>query len=723
MRDVIYMCIHACFIHCIYFVFVYLYIHYLYNVGLIDGDGSIVPYKQTGKSQKHQQDSVAAYFEFETPRSVSGSGSNSNSNAKSRNNGNTTNNSSDYHIYMTIGSSFVSCEGARNNVIHELNTFSPARSAGVDIFDDSDYTSMPVSILFDRIKMNVSNIWNEYLSRITVSNQNVDSIYIGDIDSDIDSDSDRFIVFYTALWHSLLLPRIASDANGDYIAFDTHTRSHIHTNDTDDTYGVPVVMHASGYVYMDDFSMWDIVRAQVPLLHLVYTDHTVDMVQSLVAKAQQGGWMPIFPAWNSYTSEMIGDHCCVLIADALHKHILDFSDEIAMAAYTYCQKNALNHPTTVEKYQGKGRKGVESYHIYGFIPLEDTISDAPHTNQQVSRTLEYAYNDYVVSQWGAVLLLLSRDSNRASRSSRSSSSSSSSNNNTAIVTIEDIELLLNRSYNYRNVWDSSVGFIRGRYEDGTWYGNDENDENEEEVFDPVMHYSWLTETDVWQYTWYTPHNVEDLMNLVSNSNNNSSSNNSNNSSNNGFAVKLDEFFDDSHYNHGNEPDHHVAYLYTYINRNGSGTETDSGSNSDSSGSDSGAWRTQEIVRNILDTEYSASPGGLSGNDDAGQMSAWYVLSAVGLYQVCPGCGGYSEYTITTPLFEYSTLTLPNSKLFTIKTIKTSNNDIYIQSLSLNGSPYNCAFIAYNRVMEGGLLIMQLGPLPNKKWGDLGRDCL
>lgn len=608
----------------------------MHLIGVIGGDGSIRPYQLTGSSHLREQDSVAAYFEFETP--VSGFESSSQP--------------QDYHVYVAVSSSFVSCAGAKNNLIEEINH---RTSYSFPIKDEFSISSIHPPTLFNDIKTNVTDIWNERLGRMEVSNHNAK----GD---------DAYTIFYTALWHSLLLPRIASDFNGEYIAFDSHINN-------------AKVMKADGYLYMDDYSMWDIFRALIPLSHLIYTDHTVDMVKSLVSKSEQGAWMPIFPAWNSYTSEMVGDHCCVLIADALHKQVngLDFTEENAMIAFKYCKKSALLVPSTAEKNQGKGRKGIESYLSYGYIPLEDTMPEAPHPNQQVSRTLEYAYNDYVLSQWGEALfsLHLGKTWQESER--------------------EDVNLLLQHSFNFRNVFDSSVGFVRGRYKNATW--------SDVGTFDPTFKYTWLTETDVWQYTWNAPHNIEDLIHLYG--------------GNVGFLSKLNEFFDEFHYNHGNEPDHHAAYMYAYVNSN---NRNDSFDDVDNEG---GSWKTQAIVRNIIEKEYTSTPGGLSGNDDAGQMSAWYVLSAVGLYQVCPGCGGHSEYVITSPLFDSTVLTLPNGKKFILDVTHESNStsDVYIQWTMLNNEPYNCSFIAHKTVMKGGKLVMHLGSLPNKHWGSVGRACL
>jgi len=199
------------------------------------------------------------------------------------------------------------------------------------------------------------------------------------------------ITFYTALWHTQLLPRINSDYDGEYLSFNDEDRISHKT--------MPLMGFDN---YMDDFSMWDIYRAQIPLFNLIYIDHVRDMVISLLKKAEQGGWLPIFPAWNSYTDEMIGDHCAVLIGDAFQKGIIktDTNQDLKLlfSAYYYTVKNALSIPTDIEYKKGKGRRALRSYLEYGFIPLEDEVLDSAHIKQQVSRTLEYSYDDYVISQ-------------------------------------------------------------------------------------------------------------------------------------------------------------------------------------------------------------------------------------------------------------------------------------------------------------------------------------
>lgn len=473
-------------------------------------------------------------------------------------------------------------------------------------------------------------------------------------------------MFYTGLFHSLLLPRIASDSDGEYLSFGVKDRK--------------VMKEDPGYTYLDDFSEWDIYRATLPLQFLITPDIVPSMVYSLVSKAEQGGWLPIFPgifyisfhfiivllffklAWNSYTDEMIGDHCSVLLTDAYMKGIISVTDEngstdFAEKVYSIMRHNALDVPPMTDVVQGKGRRAAESYLTLGFIPLDNPVPFAFHKGEQVSRTLEYAYDDYVLAQMAD---LLGHD--------------------------DDYHLLLSHSEGYNWVIDSDgVGFCRGRFMNLSWIGDEEN-------FDPDMQQTWLTEATPYQYSWYVPHQVEKLIQLYK--------------GDNAFVDKLNDFFDGGSYNHGNEPDHQVVFMYAYA-----------------SGTGRASAEMQKRIRAIMHDQYSDGPGGLAGNDDCGQTSSWYVMAALGLYQVCPGCGGYSEYVLSAPSFETVSITVEKGKTFDITVQRTSDKDMYIQHATLNGNDFNCAFLPHKVIVAGGSLALQLGSTPNSAWGDDGRACL
>lgn len=408
---------------------------------------------------------------------------------------------------------------------------------------------------FDGVRAESQRLWNERLGRIRVEG--------GDY-------ADRR-KFYGSLYRASLLPRVVNDVDGTYAGFA----------------GSGIRKLAPGEEYYDDFSMWDTYRALHPLLTLIEPERSGRMMQSLVMKAEQGGWMPIFPCWNSYTAAMIGDHCAVAIADAAAKGVGNFDLE---KAYRYLRQNAFDSPASFEEYaDGMGRRALRSYLSYGYIPMEDSVKEAFHKNEQTSRTLEYALDDYALAQ---IALRLGHE--------------------------EDAAELLKRSENWRNVIDPELGYANGRQADGTFASGT----------DPFDFESFITEGAPCHYTWYVPQNIEGLVEVLGGQA--------------AFEAKLDSMFTCRRYWHGNEPCHQVAYLYDYIGR---------------------PEKTAARIRHILDTEYLDEPGGLSGNDDAGQMSAWYVFSAMGLYPVCPS---KPEYALSEPVFDAVTITPEGGKPFTIR---------------------------------------------------------
>jgi predicted alpha-1,2-mannosidase len=428
-------------------------------------------------------------------------------------------------------------------------------------------------------------------------------------------------MFYTALYHAALLPRTFSDASGTHPAFG----------------GSGEIVRAEGYTYYDDFSLWDTFRAVHPLLTLIAPERSAEMVRSLLAKAEQGGWLPIFPAWNSYTSAMIGDHAVTVAADAYLKGIRGFDAE---RMYEFMRRNATETPADSAEYRaGKGRRALESYLRHGYVPLEDPVNDAFHKQEQVSRTLEYAYDDFAVAQMAG-----------------------------ALGKEDDRRLFLERAGNWRNVFDPGTRLVRGRYADGTWYS----------PFDPTERADFITEGSPWQYTWFVPHDVAGLIDAMG--------------GREAFVARLDSLFEHGLYWHGNEPNHHIPYLYAYAGQ---------------------PWKGQQRVRQIMTEEYDAGPGGLSGNDDSGQMSAWYAFSAMGFYPVAPGI---PNYVLGSPLFARTTLHLAGGATFTIEAAGASALNPYIQSATLNGQPFDRSWISHEELLRGGTLSLQMGPEPNPAWG-------
>lgn len=492
-------------------------------------------------------------------------------------------------ILIKAASSFTSINGARMNLDKEI-----------------------VHWNFEEVKKQLEGKWNETLGTIQVETPN-------------DGDKRKF---YSALYRSSFLPRAFNDVDGSYPAF---------------SHGVPTYKMEKGNYY-DDFSMWDTYRALHPLLNIIAPQKSGEMMQSLTLKYQQGGWMPIFPCWNSYTAAMIGDHCIATLADAYIKGIRNFDVE---TAYKGARKNAFISPDKMDDYKnGMGRRALASYLKYGYIPLEDSVPDAFHKKEQVSRTLEYAFDDFALSQWA-------RDMGKS----------------------EDADTLSMRAKNYKNIIDPATGYARAKYANGEFV----------ESFDPFRFAPFITEGTPAHYTWYVPHDVKGLMEQMGGKDK--------------YLAKLDSMFTEKLYWHGNEPCHQIPFMFNYGGQ---------------------PWRTQEEVRHVMETEYLDAPGGLSGNDDAGQMSAWYIFASLGFYPVCPGT---PYYMIACPAFEKATIKLENGKKFTIVARNASPENIYIQSAKLNGKEYTKNYFSHSDITSGCTLEFEMGNSPNKKWGSAEEDCL
>lgn len=454
---------------------------------------------------------------------------------------------------------------------------------------------------FEQTRHELADIWNRRFSLVEVETP----------------DRDARSMFYGAFYRASFLPRTFNDVDGRYPSFST---------------GQPVRQLPEGRNYYDDFSMWDTYRALHPFINLITPQTAGDMMQSLVDKYEQGGWLPIFPCWNSYTAAMIGDHCIAALGDAYIKGIRNFDIN---KAYEAMRQNAFDSPATIEDYRnGMGRRALDSYLKYGYIPLEDSVPDAFHTREQVSRTLEYAYDDFVLAQ---VARALGKEA--------------------------DYEALMKRAQNYRHVIDPRTGYAQGRHADGTFLSDD----------NAFRFVKFITEGAPCHYTWYVPHDPEGLMECMGGRDK--------------YVAKLDSMFSEGRYWHGNEPCHQVAYMFNFAGE---------------------SWKTQRAVRHILETEYQNTSGGLAGNDDAGQMSAWYLFSAMGFYPVCPGT---TRYELGSPTFPRLTLHLPDGKNFVIEARNASERNIYIRSMKLNGQPYAKSYLEHADIVKGGVLEVEMGDQP------------
>ena len=415
-----------------------------------------------------------------------------------------------------------------------------------------------------------------------------------------DADTARIDRFYGALYRASFLPREMSDADGSYPLFSKES-----------------VAKGKGKRF-GDFSMWDTYRALHPLLCIIAPEESAQMMQSLVGMAEEGGWLPIFPCWNSYTAAMIGDHCSSVLADAYVKGIRNFD---AQKAYRYMLKNATEQPATFDEYKnGMGRRALDSYLRYGYIPLEDSVKEAFHQQEQTSRTLEYAYDDFCVAQMAQAL----HQENGA---------------------------LMRRSENWRNAVNPVTGWADGRHADGSWEGNR----------DLVSRQPYITEGATCHYTWYVPQNIPGLISLMGGRER--------------FTARLDSMFSEGRYWHGNEPCHQAAWLFSLAGH---------------------PEKTREKVGHILATEYNDTPGGLSGNDDAGQMSAWQVFAHLGFYPVCPAT---PQYVLGGAQFRQVTLNQPGRAPFVIR---RSPDGLY----RLNGQPLTDSFtISHADLLSGGELLL------------------
>lgn len=433
-------------------------------------------------------------------------------------------------LVVKVGISTVSIEGARKNLQEECNHWN-----------------------FDQVKQEAKKMWNSELSKIDVSS----------------ADKNKLSIFYTALYHCMIHPSLASDVDGKYRGRDNK------------------IHETKGFDYYTVFSLWDTFRGLHPLLTIIDRKRTLDFIKTFLAQYEQGGRLPVWELSSNETDCMIGYHSVSVIADAYAKGISEFDTKLAW--------EAMYHSAHSNLY------GLDHYNQKGFLEIKDE-------HESVSKTLEYAYNNWCLANFAQM-----------------------ANQNKLDYTLE-----LNKSTAWKNLFDPELGFIRPRV-NGGWLN----------PFDPFEVNNNFTEANAWQYTFFVPHDIEGLITAFG--------------GHEKFESKLDELFNATtkttgreqaditgligQYAHGNEPSHHMAYLYNYVGK---------------------PWKTQERVHQIMTDFYKNAPDGLIGNEDCGQMSAWYVLSAMGLYPVCPGI---AQYDIGTPDFEKITIRLENNNTFTIK----SNN--------------------------------------------------
>ena len=390
------------------------------------------------------------------------------------------------------------------------------------------------------------------------------------------------------------------------------------------------------------FSLWDTYRAAHPLFTLTQPRRVNDMVNSLLAAFDQQGKLPVWHLEGNETNTMVGYHAIPVIVDAYLKGFRGFDAERAFEAM---KTSAL-----------LDERGLNYVKELGYIPADKTV-------ESVAMGLEYAIDDWCIAA-------MAKDLGKT----------------------DDYELFSNRAEYYKNYFDPSVKYMRGKLSDGSWRTpfNPISSQHREDDF---------CEGNSWQYTWLVPQHPEGLIELQGGEA--------------AFVTKLDSLFtlpsdqvegassDISgligQYAHGNEPSHHTTYLYAYAGEQ---------------------WKTAEKVHEICRTMYTDQPDGLCGNEDCGQMSAWYVLSSMGFYPVNPGAGAY---VFGSPMFDKVTLELPEGKSFTMTAQNNSEENSYIQSVTLNGEPYSKTFITLKQIMKGGQLVFTMGSAPNKEFGKAMND--
>lgn len=458
---------------------------------------------------------------------------------------------------------------------------------------------------FDSVKTAAYSVWEQELNKIKVEG----------------GSSNERKTFYTSLYHCMLSPNLFSDCDGRYRGMDDSIHKAVNFN------------------YYTVFSLWDTFRALHPLLTLIDQKRTRDFILTFMAQYQQSGSLPVWELWGNETNCMIGYHSAPVIADAFIKGIHGIDAPLALTA----MKSSAN----------SGKYGLTSYKKSQFIP-----ADVEH--ESVSKTLEYAYDDWCIAQMAKQL-----------------------------GRTEDYIEFINRAQYYKNIFDQSSGFMRPR-ENGRWLV----------PFDPTEVNNHYTEANSWQYSFFVPHDINTWMEYLGGAEK--------------LSQKLDSLFNTTsktsgrtqaditgmigQYAHGNEPSHSIASLYNFCGQ---------------------AWKAQKTIKTIRDSLYSSKPDGLCGNEDCGQMSAWYVFSALGFYPFCP-CD--TNYIIGTPLFPKASIYFENGNILQITAKKSTPSNFYVQSAGWNNTSLQKSTISHQKLIGGGTLHFQMDHEPNPTLWSKAEEC-
>lgn len=449
---------------------------------------------------------------------------------------------------------------------------------------------------FDSFKNKANQIWEKELQKIKITTE----------------DTDKKSVFYTMMYQSMLAPTLLSDIDGRYKG----------ANDT-----IAMTKEFNRY---DTFSLWDTFRAAHPLYTIIQPEKVPDMVQSLLAHYNETGRLPVWSLQGNETNMMIGYHAVPVIVDAYFKGY-QFDKELA---YKACKESAMVDERQIDVYKERG-----------FIPVDEA-----HENWSVSKTMEYAYDDWCIA-------MFAKDLGKQ----------------------KDYEYFMKRSANWKNLYNDKSSWLQPKAKNGEFIV----------PFIPKEYSPYFCESNAWQYYWFVPHNVKGLITKTG--------------GHKRFEQKLDSMFTYSpapedelplfstgmigQYAHGNEPSHHVTYLYNYINQ---------------------PSKAQKLIRNILENQYSNEPNGHCGNEDCGQMSSWYILSSLGFYPVNPAQG---VYDLGIPLFKEAEIQLGHGKSFKVIQENYNPENNFVESVSLNGKLLDRGFITHKEVVNGGELVFLMANKP------------
>jgi len=458
---------------------------------------------------------------------------------------------------------------------------------------------------FEKVKKQSQEVWNNELNKIQI-----ETIQKEDL-----------VNFYTSMYHAFLGPTEYMDLDGNYKGLDMN------------------VHKAENFKNYTSYSLWDTYRALHPLFNIVQPARNSDMISSMLAHSDQSVHK-MLPIWSHYANEnwcMIGYHSVSVVADAIVKGNGNFDKEKALQA---CINTAK-----VPYYDG-----LEYYMKMGYVPEDKNGSS-------VSKTLEYAYDDWAIAQAAKKL-----------------------------GKTEVYNEFIERSKNYKNVYDAKTGFMRPKLNDGTF----------KKEFDPLdTHGQGFIEGNSWNYSLYVPQDPTEMIKMMG--------------GNDKFNVRLDslfsmhlpdKYFENTeditregiigNYVHGNEPSHHVVYLYDWTNS---------------------PWKAQDKIRMILKKMYRNGADGLGGNDDFGQMSAWYIFSSLGFYPVAPGS---DEYALGSPLVKKAIFNLENGNNFEVETVNQSDKNVFVSKVLLNGKQLDKPFLKHSDVINGGKITFYMSNKPNKK---------